>query len=65
MDNVVGVGSISFASLLGIVFIVLKLTGVINWSWWWVLTPIWAPILFVMGVWAAYIFALIIKAIKR
>lgn len=65
MDNVVGVGSISFASLLGIVFIVLKLTGVINWSWWWVLTPIWAPILFVMGVWVAYIFALIIKAIKR
>lgn len=29
------------ANLLAIVFVVLKLTGVINWSWWWVLSPIW------------------------
>lgn len=27
--------------LLTIVFIVLQLTGVIGWSWWWVLSPIW------------------------
>lgn len=26
-----------------VVFIVLKLTGNINWSWWWVLSPIWIP----------------------
>lgn len=32
---------ISFAGLLTIVFIVLKLTGVISWSWVWVLAPIW------------------------
>jgi len=32
------------SGLLGIVFIVLKLTGVINWSWWWVLAPFWIPI---------------------
>lgn len=31
----------SFASLLAILFIALKLTGVITWSWWWVLSPIW------------------------
>ena len=30
-----------FASLLAIVFIVLKLCGVIAWSWWWVLSPLW------------------------
>ncbi|KQQ98012.1 hypothetical protein ASF74_14865 [Arthrobacter sp. Leaf145] len=35
---------ISFASALGLVFIVLKLTGVIAWSWWWVLAPFWIPI---------------------
>lgn len=27
--------------LLTVAFIVLKLCGVINWSWWWVLSPIW------------------------
>lgn len=31
----------SFASLLTIVFIILKLCGVIAWSWWWVLSPLW------------------------
>ena len=30
-----------FASALTIVFIVLKLTNHINWSWWWVLSPLW------------------------
>lgn len=32
---------ISFFGLLGIVFIVLKLCGVIAWSWWWVTSPLW------------------------
>lgn len=31
----------NFFALLTIVFITLKLTGYINWSWWWVLSPIW------------------------
>lgn len=31
---------IGFSGLLTIAFIVLKLCGVINWSWWWVLSPI-------------------------
>lgn len=34
---------ISTASLIGIVFVVLKLCGVINWSWLWVLAPFWIP----------------------
>ena len=34
-------GGIGFTGLLTIVFIVLKLTGVISWSWVWVLSPIW------------------------
>lgn len=33
--------NISFSSLLGIVFIILKLTNVIDWSWWWVTCPLW------------------------
>lgn len=34
-------GGIGFTGLLTIVFIVLKLCGVIDWSWWWVLSPLW------------------------
>lgn len=30
-----------FVGLLTIAFVVLKLTHVINWSWWWVLSPLW------------------------
>lgn len=36
-------GGIGFCGLLAIVFIVLKLTEVISWSWWWVLSPLWIP----------------------
>lgn len=32
---------IGFTGLLTIVFITLKLTHVIDWSWWWVLSPLW------------------------
>lgn len=37
-------GGIGFAGLLTIVFITLKLLGVISWSWWWVLSPIWISV---------------------
>ncbi|MGN1155683.1 MAG: hypothetical protein ACI4TK_05865 [Agathobacter sp.] len=37
-------GGISFFGLLAIVFIVFRLCKVITWSWWWVLAPIWIPI---------------------
>lgn len=36
-------GSIGFLGLLSLVFIALKLTGAISWSWWWVLSPLWIP----------------------
>ena len=32
-----------FWDLLLIAFIVLKLSGIINWSWFWVLAPLWIP----------------------
>lgn len=38
-------GGIGFFGVLGIVFITLKLCGIIDWAWWIVLSPIWAPIL--------------------
>jgi len=30
--------------LLGVAFVVLKLCGVINWSWWWVTAPFWGAV---------------------
>jgi len=36
-------GGVGICSLLGVVFVTLKLTGVIDWSWWWVTVPFWGP----------------------
>lgn len=37
-----------FLSLLGLVFIILKLCNVIDWSWWWILAPFWIPVVFAL-----------------
>jgi hypothetical protein len=34
-------GGIGTLGLLGVVFVTLKLTGYISWSWWWVTAPFW------------------------
>jgi hypothetical protein len=59
-------GGISFTGLLLIVFIVLKLCGVISWSWWWVISPFWIPIalILVIGLFSG-ILSFIGKAINR
>lgn len=49
MSNKVS-GGIGFTGLLTIVFITLKLMNVIDWSWWWVLSPIWISILSVPAI---------------
>lgn len=43
-------GGVGFCGLLAIAFIVLKLTGVIAWSWWWVLAPLWIPAAITVGI---------------
>jgi hypothetical protein len=40
---------ISLPSLLLVLFVGLKLTGHIGWSWWWVLAPAWLPFGLVIG----------------
>lgn len=53
--------------LLGIAFIVLKLCGTINWSWWWVLAPFWIPVAIyavcaiLLAVWISCLFKAIGK----
>jgi len=44
MDNKSS-GGLGLCGVLTIVFVVLKLTGVISWSWWWVLSPVWIDLL--------------------
>ena len=55
-------GSIGFLGALTILFIALKLTHVIDWSWWWVLAPIWIPIVVVLGIIA--IVAIVVLFVK-
>jgi uncharacterized protein (DUF983 family) len=43
-------GGTSFTGLLTILFIGLKLTGHVTWSWWWVLSPIWISFLIVCAI---------------
>lgn len=43
-------------SLLLVLFVGLKLAGVIAWSWWWVLSPIWLPSAIVLVIVAVYSF---------
>ena len=49
-------GGIGFGGLLTIVFIVLKLTNIISWSWWWVLAPTWIPVALVLIFGLIYLF---------
>jgi ABC-type polysaccharide/polyol phosphate export permease len=46
-------GGVGFFGLLAVAFIVLKLTGIIGWSWWWVLAPLWLPLPVILCVGAA------------
>lgn len=38
---------ITFTDLLGLLFLALKLTNQIDWSWWWVTAPFWAAFLLI------------------
>lgn len=39
-------GGIGFCGVLTVLFIALKLTGFIHWSWIWVLSPLWISVIF-------------------
>lgn len=56
-NNNAGGGGITFFGLLQIVFIVLKLLGVIKWSWWLVLLPLWIDLALVaiMFIWFLWV----------
>ena len=43
-------GGLGLFTVLGLIFIVLKLVGSIDWPWIWVLAPFWIPIALVLGI---------------
>ena len=43
--------NIGLGGILFVVFLVLKLVGVIDWSWWWVTAPLWIPAAVVLILW--------------
>ena len=57
----VNANGIGFWGLLGIVFITLKLIGIINWSWLWVLSPIWIP----FAIWFVLVVVILVCAIVK
>jgi len=54
----------SLPTLLTVLFIALKLCGIIDWSWWWVLSPIPITIGIVVGV-CAIIFSVMVLLKKE
>ena len=57
--------SINIPVVLFIVFLVLKLVGVISWSWWWVTAPLWISICFGLIVATILIIAKVIIRKKK
>ena len=53
---------LNLSSVLFIVFLILKLTGNLDWNWWWITSPLWIPaaLLIIVGI-----LMLCIKAIIR
>ena len=65
-NNSVNCGGIGLGGAVFIVFLVLKLTGHIDWSWWWVTAPLWIPTAVVLGLLLVILLiALIIAVIER
>lgn len=63
--TVVSNNGIGLGSLLGLLFVGLKLGGVISWSWWWVTVPFWGGAAIVIALLAvAAIIAGIINLLK-
>jgi hypothetical protein len=54
-------GGIGFTGFLALLFIGLKLTGYIDWSWLWVLAPLWIPIAIMIVVVIIYLTLVFIK----
>lgn len=55
-------GGVGVGGLLLVAFVVLKLTGFIHWSWWWVLAPAWIPAVILFLVAVIVLVAVVVKS---
>lgn len=60
-----GGGGVGFLGLLRLLFIGLKLGAVIEWSWWWVVAPLWVPPLVILAFYVVLAAAFGIVALAR
>ncbi len=56
-------GGLSLTAVLFVVFLVLKLTGNIDWSWWWVTSPLWIPFAILLGLFFIVVLLIVIALI--
>lgn len=47
-ENLIKMKELGIGGLVFLIFMVLKLTGNIDWSWWWITAPLWIPITLVI-----------------
>jgi len=58
-------GGVGLGGLLFVAFLVMKLCGVISWSWWWVCAPLWIPLaIFLAAIVIFVVIAGIVLAVK-
>jgi len=46
---------------ISVVFIVLKVSAVVSWSWWWVLAPVWMPFVLIISGMVLFAIGLMIR----
>lgn len=57
---------LSLTTILTIIFVILKLCGVLSWSWWWVLSPLWGSLaIFIIVSVLVWLFCCIAATIKE
>lgn len=58
-------GGVGTLTVVLIVFVILKLTHLIKWSWWWVLSPLWIIPALLVGLLAVFVVMFCIRYYKR
>lgn len=63
--NLQTLGGLALPVMVFLVFLILKLTDCIDWSWWWVVSPLWIFVLILMALTALYIIVFAIRLNRR
>ncbi len=58
-------GGIGIATVLFLIFLVLKLTKVITWSWWWVFSPLWISLGVALVAFVLWALVLIVLNLRK